>query len=92
MLRLIWATTNRLTRSDQILGADQRLTTYEALAAVTRDAAYQYFESEVKGTLAVGKLADLVILSADPLEVPAADLQLLNVDETWSHGERVFAR
>ena len=49
MIRLIWATTNRKTRSDQVLGADQTLTTFEALSAITRMAAYQNFEEDEKG-------------------------------------------
>jgi predicted amidohydrolase YtcJ len=89
MLRLIWATTNRLTRSGQVLGADQRLTTYEALRAITVDAAYQAFEEKDKGTLTVGKLADLVVLSSNPLLMPSTELQSLNVEQTWSHGQRI---
>lgn len=91
IIRLIWATTNRKTRSDQVLGADQRLTTFEALSAVTRMAAYQYFEEDSKGTLETGKLADLVILSRNPLTMDPEDLLDLEVDETWSRGERVYA-
>lgn len=92
MLRLLWATTNRLTRSGQVLGPEQRLTTLEALAAITRDAAYQYFEEDRKGTLTTGKLADLVILSADPRTIEPAELLTLEIDETWSHGTRVYQR
>ncbi len=90
MIRLIWATTNRKTRSDQVLGADQRLTTFEALSAVTRMAAYQNFEEAEKGTLQAGKLADLVVLSENPLEMDPADLLGLEVRETWSRGVSVF--
>ncbi len=91
MLRLLWSTTNRLTRSAQVLGPDERLTTYEALTAITRNAAYQYFEEDRKGTLAAGKLADLVILSSNPLDTPTVDLRSLEVTETWSHGVRTFS-
>ncbi len=90
VIRLIWATTNRKTRSDQVLGAEQRLSTFEALSAVTRMAAYQNFEEDEKGTLEVGKLADLVVLSENPLNVDQADLLTLEVRETWSRGASVF--
>ncbi len=90
MIRLIWATANRTTRSDQVLGADQRLTTFEALSAVTRMAAYQNFEEAEKGTLEAGKLADLVVLSENPLEMDPADLLELRIEETWSRGAPVF--
>ncbi len=91
VIRLIWATTNRTTRSGQVLGPDQRLTTFEALSAVTRMAAYQNFEEDEKGTLAAGKLADLVILSRDPLRMDPEDLLSLEVSETWSRGRQVYA-
>ena len=92
MIRLLWSTTNRTTRSGETLGAAQRLNTFEALSAMTRMAAYQYFEEDLKGTLAVGKQADLVILSGDPLTVDPGELLNLEVLETWSHGKRVFKR
>jgi predicted amidohydrolase YtcJ len=92
MIRLLWATTNRTTRSGETLGAAQRLSTFEALSAMTRMAAYQYFEEDEKGTLAVGKQADLVILSDDPLNLETGKLLNLEVLETWSQGRRVFKR
>ena len=91
MIRLLWATTNRVTRSGQVLGADQRILVRDALAAVTRDAAYQSFDEAIKGSLAPGKLADLVVLSADPLDTRPQDLLELEVLETWSRGQRVYA-
>ncbi len=90
MIRLLWSATTRTTRSGAVLGADQRLTIFEALAAMTRDAAYQYFEEDRKGTLAVGRQADLVVLSANPLRTAPRDLLSLKVVATWSRGERVF--
>ena len=91
MIRLIWATTNRKTRTDQVLGQEQRLTTFEALSAVTRMAAYQSFEEDRKGTLDVGKQADLVVLSENPLNMDRADLLDLKIMETWSRGSQVFS-
>lgn len=90
MIRLLWATANRLTRSGQVLGEAQRLDTLEALRAVTANAAYQSFEECCKGTLTPGKQADLVVLSRDPLSMPAADLLDLDVVETVSRGATVF--
>ncbi|MCY3794472.1 MAG: amidohydrolase [Gammaproteobacteria bacterium] len=90
MIRLVWATANRLTRSGQVLGEAQRLDTLEALRAVTANAAYQSFEECCKGTLTPGKQADLVVLSRDPLSMPAADLLDLDVVETVSRGATVF--
>ncbi|MFV2090324.1 MAG: amidohydrolase, partial [Pseudomonadales bacterium] len=74
MIRLIWATVNRLTRSAQVLGEAQRISALDAIRATTSDAAYQYFEEGNKGTLTPGKQADLVILSKDPTEVAAEEI------------------
>lgn len=91
IIRLVWAATNRKTRSGKTLGAEERLTTYESLVAVTRSAAYQNFEEDRKGTLEVGKLADLVILSRNPLQVRPSNLLKVKVAQTWSHGRQIYA-
>ncbi len=52
--------------SDQGLG-DQRITILQALKGLTVDAAYQYGMEAQRGTIEVGKYADMVMLSADPL-------------------------
>jgi predicted amidohydrolase YtcJ len=92
MIRLLWATTNRMTRSGKILGEEQRISTYDALKAITINAAHQHFEENSKGSIEIGKLADLVILSADPLSIPVKDLQSLDVVATYSHGKKVFSK
>ena len=90
MIRLLWASVNRRTRSGDILGPRQRLDVVTALRAMTAHAAFQTFEEADKGTLEVGKLADLVILSGDPLETAPEDLLDLRVVETFSRGRSVF--
>ena len=91
MIRLLWSTTNRLTRSGKTLGLEQRISTYEALKAMTVNGAYQHFEEKTKGTIEVGKLADLVVLSEDPLHIPAEDILKLKVVATYSHGMQIFS-
>ena len=71
ILFLIWSAVTRLSRSGAVIGPEQRLTPSEALRAVTIDAAYQHFEDERKGSLEVGKLADMAVLSENPLRVRA---------------------
>ena len=90
MVRLLWATVNRVTRSGQVLGAEQRIAVIDALRAMTVQAAFQAFEEDVKGTLTPGKQADLVVLSRNPLQTPAQDLLGLEVLQTISRGVPVF--
>jgi predicted amidohydrolase YtcJ len=89
-LRIIDATTNRVTRSGLILGPGQRTTPYEALLTQTRWGAYQYFEEDHKGTLAVGKLADFVILDQNPLKIDPMKIHTIKVRETIKEGKQVY--
>ena len=83
---------NRTTRSGQVLGPDQRVSPMEALKSITAYAAHQYFEEDTKGSIEPGKLADLVILSDDPLSISPEALWDLEVLETIKEGETVFKR
>ena len=91
MIRLLWSTTNRKTRSGKVLGDEQKISTYEALKAITINAAYQHFEDDIKGSIEVGKLADLVVLSADPLSIPSESLLDLQIVSTFSRGKEIFS-
>lgn len=90
-LFLMWTAVNRLSRSGEVIGADQRVTPLEALKAVTLHAAYQYFEEDSKGSIEVGKLADLVILDANPLTVDPMAIKDINVVETIKEGQTTYA-
>ena len=90
MIRLLWSTTNRKTRSGKVLGEEQKISTYAALEAMTINAAYQHFEEDIKGTIEVGKQADLVVLSEDPLSIHPEKLLNLKVVATYSKGTEIF--
>jgi predicted amidohydrolase YtcJ len=70
----------------------QGLTIDQALRMYTSDAAYAQFEEDVKGSLAVGKRADLVILSDDPRRVPADRLATIRVERTFHGGRTTYQR
>jgi len=61
---------------------EQRMSREEALRAYTVDAAYAAFEEEIKGTLAPGRLADMVVLSKDILTVP--DHEILDTEVLYT--------
>ncbi|MNY25211.1 N-substituted formamide deformylase precursor [compost metagenome] len=75
-----------------VLGADQRIPVIDALKAITINAAYQYQEEDIKGSLKAGKLADLVILNKDPLTIDPKELRSVQVLETIKEGKTVFKR
>ena len=70
---------------------DQAMTRDEALRSMTLDAARAAFEEDLKGSLDVGKLADLTVLSADLLEVPEDEIQDVEVVYTIVGGEVRYA-
>jgi predicted amidohydrolase YtcJ len=90
--RVLDATVNRTTRTKKVLGKDQRVAPYTALRAMTVWPAYQYFEENSKGSLEIGKQADLIILDANPLKVPREKLIDLVVIETVSRGKTIYQK
>ncbi len=88
-LRLVWSAVNRRTAGGNVLGESERIEPMRALRAVTIEAAYQHFEEDLKGSLEVGKLADLVILSESPLDNPE-HIDEIRVTETIIGGQSVY--
>jgi len=86
----VWTAVTRHTREGPVLGPHERITPYEALQALTSTAAWAYREEAAKGTLEPGKLADLVVLDADPLTVPPEQIKDIRVLETIKEGKTVY--
>jgi predicted amidohydrolase YtcJ len=80
----------RTTRSGRHTEGTAGVTLDEAIRAQTIDAAWQLFAENETGSLEVGKYADLVVLSADPYTVSAAELPELAVVETYLAGRQVY--
>ena len=83
---------NRQTQSGRILGADQRLSTMEAIKALTINAAYQYFEEDEKGSIEEGKVADFVILDRNPLDVNPSEIKEIKILETIKEGNTIYKK
>ena len=92
MMRLVWAAANRITRSGATLGEGQKISAEDALKAITITGAYQYFEEDSKGSLEAGKLADMVILSDNPLDVDPLTIKDIQVIETIKEGTTVYRK
>lgn len=92
LMVVMWATVNRTSRSGTVIGPEERLTPYEALQSMTIWSARQHFEEQRKGSLAPGKLADLVVLSANPLRIDPMGIKDIVVLETIKEGATVYTR
>ncbi|OPX11023.1 amidohydrolase [Mycobacterium sp. AT1] len=89
-MRMVWSAVARTSRSGEIIGPDERVTPWQALKALTIEAAWQIREENDKGTLSPGKLADLVILDEDPTAVPTDQILDIAVVETFKEGRSVY--
>lgn len=92
VLALVDAGVNRRTPSGLVIGPEERVSPYQALRAVTANAAWQIKEERTKGTLEVGKLADLVILERNPLTVDPTTIKDIAVVETIKEGRSIYRR
>jgi hypothetical protein len=88
----VFAAVNRLTRNGETLGPEFRLTSEEALRAVTLDAAWQTFDERIKGSIEVGKLADFTILAENPLAVSPERIKDIQVEEVIIGGQSEYNR
>ncbi len=92
MLETVWAAVNRVTMAGVELGPEERISPYDALKAITVNAAYQNFEEESKGSLTPGKQADMVILDKNPLKVPPETIKDIAVLKTINDGAVVYEK
>jgi hypothetical protein len=86
----IWHVVARRPRDgDTVLAPDQRITRMEALAAASREGAWLSLEEDRKGTLEVGKLADIAIFDKDFLTVEEGEISDIKADVTITGGRVV---
>jgi predicted amidohydrolase YtcJ len=89
----VWQAVARVDRySSRVIAPSQKLSREEALRAATIEGAYLTFEEDAKGSLEPGKLADLVILSDDPLTCDEARLKDITAELTLVGGRIVYER
>ena len=82
-----------VTRTDstgKVWGENQKVTVEEALKIYTMNSAYASFEEDIKGSIEPGKLADLVVLGADPTQVDPHTIKDIKVERTVVGGETVY--
>jgi len=91
-MRVLSATVTRVSRSGAVIGPQHRVPVATALKAMTIWPAWQHFDEDRKGTIEVGKLADFVILSDNPLTVDPDLLDELTVQQSIKEGVPVYTR
>ena len=90
MFETIWCAVNRTTRDGKVLGEDEKISVLEAIKTVTINAAYQYGEEEIKGSLKAGKNADFIIVDKNPLKVAKDELRNIKILETIKDGKVIW--
>jgi predicted amidohydrolase YtcJ len=88
----IWTSVTRETHLAGVQGPEWRISAGEALQMYTYNSAYAAFEEDRKGTIEVGKFADLVVLDADPRRVEPDAIREINIMQTFVGGRSVFER
>jgi len=88
----VYAAVNRRAENGQVLSPEEAVTPEEALQIYTAGGAYASFEEGLKGSIEVGKLADLVVLSADPIAVAPEAMKGIEVERTIVGGQVVWER
>ena len=91
-MRMTQTAMDRTSRNGVVVGPAERVDCWTALKALTIDAAWQIREENSKGTIETGKLADLVILEANPMTTPVETISGIKVVETFKEGKSVYQR
>lgn len=86
----IYGGVTRQTSSGQRMTPEQCVTARQVLAFYTINAAYNSFEEQMKGSITTGKLADMVLLSADPTTVAPEQIKDINVEMAMIDGRIVW--
>jgi predicted amidohydrolase YtcJ len=89
----IWAAVTRNTLDDKNPNGwipDQKITVAESIHAFTQGSAYAEFQDHVKGSIAPGQLADLILIDRNLYEIPAPEIKAAGVLITITGGQIVF--
>ncbi|TXI12411.1 MAG: amidohydrolase [Polynucleobacter sp.] len=89
-LFVLWSSVNRVSKNGVVVGPQERVSPYVGLQALTSYGAYQYRDEAIKGTLEAGKLADMVVLDANPLKVDPMKIKDIQVLRTIKSGKEIY--
>ncbi len=86
----VYAAVTRQSQAGRLVAPEEAVTVEQALSLFTIRAAYACGEEYLKGSIEPGKVADFVVLQADPLAVPVEDLPQIPVDMVFVGGQQVY--
>jgi predicted amidohydrolase YtcJ len=85
----VWCCLKRQTYSGAFIDEHEAISLEQALRMHTIDAAAAIGEDDLRGSLAPGKIADVIALDRDPFSVSVDELRRLNVDYVMARGRTV---
>jgi len=80
----------RIDSTGKEWGINQRISVEEALRLYTLNGAYASFEEKIKGSVEIGKLADLVVLGSDPTKIDPMGIKDIKIQQTILGGRTVY--
>lgn len=84
------AVTRIIKKTNKVINQKEALTPYQAVQAMTINAAWQCQIEDIVGSIVEGKLADFVILQEDPMKVNPNKIHHIQVHSTWLGGNRKY--
>ena len=91
-MRGLHAALTRKSHTGQVIGADKTVELFDAIRMYTLNGAYASFEEDIKGSIEVGKLADLILLDRPLVGTDVDEIPEVEVEWTMIDGEFVFSR
>jgi hypothetical protein len=76
----------------KIYGSGERVSVEEAIYAITMGTAYMNFDEKKKGSIEVGKFADMVVLGEDMLTINPDRIKDVSIDMTIIGGKIVYSK
>lgn len=86
-LNSAWVAVNRINHTGEVMCAEECITPYQALRAITLNAAHVLGIANETGSLRAGKMADFTVLDGDPLNCAPAAIRDLNISATVFEGQ-----
>ncbi|UOQ95053.1 amidohydrolase family protein [Halobacillus shinanisalinarum] len=88
----IWTAVNRITKDEEILGEEQRISVEEALKSMTIYGAQLNSTEDFNGSIEENKIADFIIVDKNPWKAQPVDIKDIKIIKTIIGGEIVYDR